>query len=97
MIARKRIEKGVELIQALLQGPLRATFEQNPARQLVLHISGPTPLEHQEDLETILDVYRNLIDNLLPAFSDRVFLAFSGGHGTHASFEEQFLEDMRYH
>lgn len=94
VIARKRIEKGIELIQALLQGPLRAAFEQNPARQLVLHITGPTPLEHQEDLESILDVYRNLIDNLPPAFAERVFLAFSGGHETHSSFEEQDLEDM---
>jgi glycosyltransferase involved in cell wall biosynthesis len=94
VIARKRIEKGVELIQALLQGPLRATFEQDTARQLVLHITGPTPLEHQADLETIMDMYGNLIDNLPPAFSERVFLAFSVGHGTHASFEEQFLEDM---
>lgn len=95
VIARKRIEKGVELIQALLQGPLRATFEENPARQLVLHITGPTPLEHQADLETILDVYRSLIDNLPHAFSERVFLAFSAGHGTHASFEEKSLEDMK--
>ena len=94
VVARKRIEKGVELIQALLQGPLRTTFEQNPARQMVLHITGPTPMEHQEDLETILDVYRDLIDNLPPAFSGRVFLAFSGGHETHDSFEEQSLEDM---
>ncbi|MCP4283427.1 MAG: glycosyltransferase [Gammaproteobacteria bacterium] len=94
VIARKRIEKGVELIQALLRGPLRTTFEQNPERQLVLHVTGPTPLEHQEDLETILDVYRNLIDNLPPAFSERVFLAFSVGHETHASFDELFLEDM---
>jgi len=94
VIARKRIEKGVELIQALLQGPLRATFEQNPARQLVLHVTGPTPLEHQEDLETILDVYRDLIENLPPAFSERVFLAFSCGHETHVSFEEHSLEDM---
>ena len=97
VIARKRIEKGVELIQALLQGPLRAAFEQKPDRQLVLHVTGPTPLEHQEDLETILDVYRNLIDNLPPAIAERVFLAFSGGHETHSSFEEQYLEDMTYH
>ena len=94
VVARKRIEKGVELIQALLQGPLRTTFEQNPARQMVLHITGPTPLEHQEDLETILDVYRDLIENLPPAFSERVFLAFSCGHETHVSFEEHSLEDM---
>ena len=94
VIARKRIEKGVELIQALLQGPLRATFEQKPDRQLVLHVTGPTPLEHQSDLETILDVYSNLIDNLPPSIAERVFLAFSGGHETHPSFEEQYFTNM---
>ena len=94
VIARKRIEKGVELIQALLQGPLQAAFEQKPGQQLLLHVTGPTPLEHQDDLETILDAYSNLIDNLPPAIGERVFLAFSGGHETHPSFEEQSLTDM---
>jgi glycosyltransferase involved in cell wall biosynthesis len=94
VIARKRIEKGIELIQALLQGPLRAAFEEKPDQQLVLHISGPTPLEHQGDLEIILEAYGNLIDNLSPSIAERVFLAFSGGHETHPSFEEQYFEDM---
>jgi glycosyltransferase involved in cell wall biosynthesis len=94
VVARKRIEKDVELIQALLQGPLRASFEQNPDRQLVLHITGPTPLEHQGDLETILDAYGDLIDNLPPSIAGRVFLAFSGGHETHPAFEEHDFTDM---
>jgi len=94
VIARKRIEKGIELIQALLQGPLRATFEREPSQQLVLHITGPTPLEHQDDLETILNAYGKLIDNLPPSIADRVFLAFSGGRETHYSFEEQYFKDM---
>jgi len=94
VIARKRIEKGVELIQALLQGPLRTIIEQKPSQQIVLHVTGPTPLEHQDDLEVILYAYRNLIDNLPPDIGDRVFLAFSGGHETHPSFEEQYFSDM---
>jgi glycosyltransferase involved in cell wall biosynthesis len=91
VIARKRIEKGVELIQSLLQGPMRQAFEQEQNRQLVLHITGPTPLEHQNDLETILHAYRCLIDNLPSSIAERVFLAFSGGRESHPSFsEEQF-------
>ena len=94
VIARKRIEKGVELIQALLQGPMRATFEQKPDQQLVLHVTGPTPLEHQGDLETILYAYSNLIDNLPSSIAERVFLAFSSGQETHPSFEEQYFTNM---
>ena len=91
VIARKRIEKGVELINSLLQGPMRQDFGQDRYRQLVLHITGPTPLEHQNDLETILKAYRKLIENLPSSIAERVFLAFSGGRESHPSFsEEQF-------
>ena len=94
VIARKRIEKGVELILALLQGPLRAAFEHDLERQLVLHVTGPTPEEHQADLETILHAYGNLIEQLPPAIAERVFLAFSGGNDAHPSFDEQGLDDL---
>ncbi len=91
VIARKRIEKSVELINSLLQGPMRQDFGQDRYRQLVLHITGPTPLEHQSDLETILQAYRQLIENLPSFVAERVFLAFSSGHESHPSFpEEQF-------
>lgn len=94
VVGRKRIEKGVELIHALLKGPLRTTFAQKPNQQLVLHVTGPTPLEHQDDLKTILDAYHHLIDNLPRHMADRVFLAFSSGSDTHPCFEEQGFTDM---
>jgi glycosyltransferase involved in cell wall biosynthesis len=94
VVARKRIERGIELIEALLQGAMRANFERRPGRQLVLHVTGPTPLEHQGDLETILHAYSDLTDNLRPSMAERVFLAFSGGRETHPSFEEQYFKDM---
>jgi glycosyltransferase involved in cell wall biosynthesis len=94
VIARKRIEKGVELIQALLHGPLRRTFEQHARQQMILHITGPMPREHRADLETILDAYGALIDSLPSHVAERIFLAFSGGHETHPFFEELGFEDM---
>jgi glycosyltransferase involved in cell wall biosynthesis len=94
VIARKRIEKGVELILALLQGPMKADFEHNNHRQLVLHVTGPTPLEHQADLETIFHAYGNLIDELPTGIAERVFLAFSAGHETHPSFDEYDFPDL---
>ncbi len=94
VVARKRIEKSVELIQALLQGPMKRHFEKRIGQQLVLHITGPTPLEHQADLEIILHAYDSLINSLPAAVAKRVFLAFSGGNETHSSFEEQYFEDM---
>jgi glycosyltransferase involved in cell wall biosynthesis len=94
VIARKRIEKGVELMQALLQGPLRRPFEEQAEQQMILHITGPTPREHRADLETILDAYGSLIDSLPSPIAERVFLAFSGGRETHPFFEELGFEDM---
>jgi glycosyltransferase involved in cell wall biosynthesis len=94
VIARKRIERGVELLEALLQGPMAEVFEKNDARQLVLHISGPTPLEHQADLEIVMNTYGDLIVNLPGHIADRVFLAFSSGQETHDSFEEHYFADL---
>lgn len=94
VIARKRIERGVDLILALLQGPMRAAFEHHEDRQLVLHVTGPTPLEHQADLETILRAYGNLLNELPAAIAERVFLAFSVGYETHPSYDKHDFDDM---
>lgn len=94
VVARKRIERGVELIQALLQGPLSDTFEYNDRRQIVLHITGPTPLEHQADLETILFAFGDLKNNLPAAVAERVFLAFSAGREFHPVFEDYGLDAL---
>ena len=94
VIARKRIEKGVELMLALLQGPMGPAFARDDDRQLVLHVTGPTPLEHQADLETILQAYGRLLNELPAAIAERVFLAFSVGHDTHPSFDEHDFDDL---
>jgi glycosyltransferase involved in cell wall biosynthesis len=94
VIARKRIERNVELIQALLQGPMQAAFQEDKDRQLVLHITGPTPLEHLADLAVILLAYGDLINNLPTPTAERVFLAFSVGRETHTSFKEKGFADL---
>jgi glycosyltransferase involved in cell wall biosynthesis len=87
IVARKRIERNIYLIQELLQrGPLRAEFEKNQKLQLVLHISGPTPIEHHTDHERVLRAYLELRKNVPVPISERIFLAFSVGHEDHASF-----------
>ncbi len=94
VIARKRIEKGVELIHSLLNGPMRKPILQEPNQQIVLHITGPTPVEHQSDLEVILQAYQDLIEDLPESISDRVFLAFSGGRESHPSFSERGFTNL---
>ena len=55
VVSRKRIERNFKLIRSLFQKTrLREEFKNNPNRQLILHITGPTPIEHQKDLEKVL-------------------------------------------
>jgi glycosyltransferase involved in cell wall biosynthesis len=95
IIARKRIERNLELISALLtEGQFREEFEQNPHLQLVLHITGPTPKEHQQDLETVLLTYQKVLESLPESIADRVFMAFSVGNEDHPSFRTKNFEPL---
>lgn len=86
IVARKRIERNLYLIKDLLtRGPFRGEFENNEL-QLVLHITGPTPIEHQADHERVLRAYCEVINSVPSRFSERVFLAFSVGFENHPSF-----------
>ncbi|MEN8241263.1 MAG: glycosyltransferase [Chloroflexota bacterium] len=87
IVARKRIERNIDLIKALLRrSSLGEEFAKNPDRQLVLHITGPTPKEHQKDLEKILFAYKRLVEKLPENISQRVFISFSAGQDDHPVF-----------
>jgi len=95
IVRRKRIERNLELIGTLFtESGLREEFENNPNRQLVLHITGPAPKEHQEDLEKVLFAYKKTIRALPEMLADRIFLAFSVGHETHASFSKNQFQPL---
>jgi glycosyltransferase involved in cell wall biosynthesis len=96
IVARKRIERNLHLIQALFQrGPLKEEFEKNQKLQLILHITGPTPKEHQIDHERVMRAYLELRKNVPVPISDRIFLALSIGHEVHASFREKNYQRLR--
>jgi glycosyltransferase involved in cell wall biosynthesis len=95
VVSRKRIERNFRLIRSLFQRTrLKDEFKNNPNRQLILHITGPTPIEHQKDLEKVLYSYEKTIRVLPEAVADRIFLAFSAGHETHSSFADKQLEPL---
>ena len=95
VIARKRIERNLALIDALLrQSPLREEFDSNPDTQLILHITGPTPEEHQADLEKVLLAYQKVIESFPKYISNRIFVAFSAGHEDHPSFAQNQFEPL---
>ena len=88
IISRKRIERDLHLIGALLQTPaFRAKFDAEE-RSLVLHITGPTPIEHQADLQVVIEAYREVIEKAGEA-GKRVFIAFSAGTEDHPAFSDK--------
>ncbi|NOY75668.1 MAG: glycosyltransferase family 4 protein [Kiritimatiellaeota bacterium] len=100
VVARKRIEMDLTLIEKLLQSSaLRGEFENDSDRALLLHVTGPVPIEHQADLETVLNAYSHLIKNVPAEIAERVFIAFSVGTEDHpslapAGFERLRIEDI---
>jgi glycosyltransferase involved in cell wall biosynthesis len=100
VIARKQVERNLVLIQELLaRGLFRKVLEKNNKLQIVLHITGPTPIEHQDDHEIILDAYENVINSVPSQVSNRIFLAFSVGQESHHSFFRKkfrplYIEDI---
>ena len=95
IVSRKRIERNLDLINALFQkSALKEEFENNRNRQLILHITGPTPKEHQEDLEKVLFAYKKIMHTLPKMQADQIFLAFSAGQENHASFFKKQFEPL---
>lgn len=95
IVGRKRIPRNLDMIDALFRkSGLREEFENNPNRQLVLLITGPTPKEHQEDLEKVLFAYKETISALPEMLADRIFLAFFVGHEASASHSNKQIEPL---
>ena len=95
IIDRKRIEKNFHLIGALLKyPPFLYEFEKNKEQQIVLHITGPAPIEHTADLETILKAHIDVISQVPKNIADRLFLAFSVGVDGHLSFPENNFKQL---
>ncbi len=95
IIKRKRIWRNLQLISALLHhSPFLKKFESNNKQQIVFHITGPVPIEHQVDLETILKAFKQVASEVSDSISNRLFLAFSVGTEEHLCFKEKKFEHL---
>ncbi|MBC8484690.1 MAG: glycosyltransferase [Bacteroidetes bacterium] len=95
VIARKRIERDEELIRALLNyKPFFKKFEKDKERKIVLHITGPTPMEHRLDLEKVIKSFMKVISEVPDSVSSRLFLALSVGNEEHPIFKEKKFKKL---
>ncbi len=89
VVGRKRIEMDLQMLKALFHYPHFADeFREHMNYQMVLHITGPTPIEHREDLETVIKAYIDLCKSVDENIANRIYLAFSVGNDCHPVFEE---------
>jgi glycosyltransferase involved in cell wall biosynthesis len=96
VVGRKRIEKDLQMLQALMHyEPFKKVFFNDAEYQLVVHITGPIPVEHQADLEIVLQAYIDLCESVPVAVADRIFIEFSVGNDSHPCFEKLGLEGLK--
>jgi len=95
IIGRKRIYKDLKILTALLNHKkLNNAFKKGKGKQLIFHITGPVPIEHQKDLEKVLYAYKNLCQNVDKKIADKIFIVFSVGTENHPSFKKNKLEKL---
>ena len=95
VVGRKRIYKDLKLLAALINhNKLKNAFENGSAQQLIFHITGPVPIEHQKDLEDVLNAYVEMCKDIPADIADRIFIAFSVGTEKHPSLDENGLDEL---
>jgi glycosyltransferase involved in cell wall biosynthesis len=96
VVGRKRIEMDLQMLQALMHyEPFKNIFFDDEEYQLVVHITGPIPIEHQADLEVVFKAYIDLCESVPVAVADRIFIEFSVGNDNHPCFEKLGLEGLK--
>lgn len=95
VVGRKRIEMDLSMLEALMQHPsFKSVFENDKDYRLVLHITGPVPIEHQADLEVVLKAYLKLCESIAHKIANRIFIAFSVGTEDHPSLKANNLTPL---
>jgi glycosyltransferase involved in cell wall biosynthesis len=95
VVGRKRIYKDLKILTSLLKtDQLKDLFEKDLNYQLILHITGPVPIEHQADLEDVLNAYKKLCSVIPKIISSRVYIAFSVGTEDHPALKPANLKKL---
>ena len=95
VVGRKRIYKDLKILTSLLiSDKLKEIFLNDESYQLILHITGPVPIEHQADLEDVLNAYKELCRSTDKNISNRLFIAFSVGTEDHPTLKSANLEKL---
>ncbi len=87
IIKRKRIEKDIIFIKDLLSIKGFSDYlKKNSDTKIIIHVTGPVPIEHSEAMKSLLNTFENLFKEIDKEFHERVFLGFSVGTEEHRIF-----------
>ena len=90
VVGRKQIARNWDLIGALLAkgSPLAREFARRKSLRLVLHVTGPVPVEHGLYLEEVLESFVETASHLPPSIGRRMYQSFSVGHQGHRTLRK---------
>jgi len=95
IVPRKRIPRDWELIGTLFEyAPFLSMFEENPELTLTLHVTGPVPAEHEEDLRAVLAGFKRVLSGVPGYIGRRIYLALSAGKLAHSTFQGRGLDHL---
>ncbi|RLD09276.1 MAG: hypothetical protein DRI44_08845 [Chlamydiae bacterium] len=93
VIERKRIELDCKLIGELVNF---TDFYKHltDSKNILLHITGPVPVEHKSDLENLLQVYKKVAKKIHNQIDGEFFIAFSVGTEKHPELKKTGLRNL---
>jgi len=93
VIERKRIERDCELIGELVNF---TDFYKHLSgnTNILLHITGPVPAEHQSDLEKLLYAYKKVAEKIHKQIGGEFFIGFSVGMERHPELKKTGLRNL---
>jgi glycosyltransferase involved in cell wall biosynthesis len=93
VIGRKRISMDCELIEKLIDFP---DFKKKLDKKtnIVLHITGPVPIEHKSELESLLNAYKKAAQSIHAKIGGEFFIAFSVGNEKHPVLKKTGLRNL---
>ena len=93
VIERKRIERDCELIGELVNFTDFYKHLTNKTNVL-LHVTGPVPIEHKSDLENLLQAYKKVAEKIHSQIEGEFFIAFSVGTEKHPELKKTGLRNL---
>jgi len=94
VIKRKRIPRNLELQKQLFSDKSFCQEIRKQNKEIVLHITGPTPAEHKADVDAVVKAYHDMLQKIPEDLREQVFLSFGVAKMGNESFMKKKFSDI---